>query len=314
MHRSGEIAMVNDFINAFRRFRKALKAKLPYVRKREYRILRVRHDALIDALTVGARPASDAGFSWIKPFDGVPGGEVCLFVTHAARPVLKPHVLHHLTSLVGAGFAVVLVINTDLDRSALSIPPALAGRLAACLVRENVGFDFAAWGHVYVLGQGFPAATRLLLVNDSVIGPLDDQSFAEMIGRLRSTAGDVVGLTENAVPHRHLQSYFLSFGPRALQSDALRAAFLNMHSLPTKELVIDAYETALTRQLSLAGLSVSALFPPLYNDPRSADDTLIRWRELIDAGLPYVKASLLTSTKEGNAVRATIPAVLLADS
>jgi len=303
--------MSSRFLDALRRVRKALKASLPYVRKREYRILRQRHDALIDAFTVGAKPASDAGFRWIKPFGDVPGGEVCLFVTYAARPELKPHVIHHLAALMDAGFAVILVINTDLDHSALSIPSGLTERLAACLVRENVGFDFAAWAHAYALGQGFPAATRLLLVNDSVIGPLDDAAYAEVLRRLRAAAADLVGLTENAVPHRHLQSYFLAFGPRALQSKEFRAAFLGMRSLPSKELVIDAYETALTRQLTQAGLSGVALFPPLYSDPRSADDTMIRWRELIDAGFPFVKASLLNSATHGSAARERIPAAWL---
>jgi len=36
--------------NVFRQARRAIKAHLPYVRRREYRILRRRHDALIDAL------------------------------------------------------------------------------------------------------------------------------------------------------------------------------------------------------------------------------------------------------------------------
>lgn len=303
--------MSHRLLDALRRVRKALKASMPYVRKREYRLLRQRHDALIDAFTASARPASEAGIDWIKPFSDVPGGEVCLFVTYAAQPELKPHVLHHLAALLNAGFAVVLVINTELERRAIAVSPALADRLAACLVRENTGFDFAAWAHAYALGQGFPAATRLLLVNDSVVGPLDDAAYAEVLWRLRASTADLVGLTENAVPHRHLQSYFLAFGPRALQSPVFKAAFMGMRSLPTKELVIDAYETALTRQLVQAGLAATSLFPPLYNDPRSADDTMIRWQALIDAGFPFVKASLLNSKTQGSAARQRIPPALL---
>lgn len=297
-----------DFV---RRARKGLKASLPYVRKREYRILRERHDALIDALTVEARPARDAEFTWIKPFGQLSGGEVCLFVTYAAQPALKPHVLHHLASLASAGFAVVLVINTDLDRNSMSIPPTLVDRLAACMVRENVGFDFAAWGHAYALGNGFLNCSRLLLVNDSVIGPLSAEAFSALILRLRQSSADVIGLTENALPHRHLQSYFLCFGPRALRSEVLHRALMGLYCLPTKSLVIDAYETALTRQFERHGLVTAALFPPLSRDSRSADDTLIRWKELIAAGFPYVKASLLASPRHHAAVRAILPSDLL---
>jgi hypothetical protein len=299
------------FRDAFRRLRKAVKARLPYVRRREYRILAERHQALIAAFTTGARLATDAEVEVLKAPDASLAGEICLFAAFAATPEPKPHVRAHVESLARAGFAVVLVANTDLDRRSLRIGPALLDRLAGCIVRENAGFDFAAWAHAYSLGQGFPRCTRLLLANDSVIGPLDERWFVALIERLRDSDADMVGLTENRTPHRHLQSYFLAFGPRALASPEFRCALAGMHALPTKELVIDAYETSLTRLLEAAGLSAAALFPPLYDEPRSGDDTTARWRELIDAGFPFVKASLLRSPRHGDAVRAVVPADLL---
>lgn len=297
--------------DAFRRVRNAIKAHLPFVRRREYRILSERHEALIAAFTAEARMATDAEVDVLKWPAPSLAGEVCLFVTHATSAQLKPHVPVHVRSLAEAGFGVVLIANTDLDRRALLIEPALLERLVGCLVRENVGFDFAAWGHAYALGQGFAQCSRLLLLNDSIIGPVSERAFAVLIGRLRESRADMVGLTENRVPHRHLQSYFLAFGPRALRSEAFRQVFSGLRSLPTKELVIDAYETSLTRRLEREGLSGEALFPPLYDEPRSGDDTTRHWRELVDAGFPYVKASLLRSARHSEAVRAIVPPHLL---
>ena len=284
---------------------------MPYVRRREYRLLRTRHDALIDALIARPRRAVEAQVRVLKPFATAPGGEICLFVTHAAGTELKPHVVHHAGCLAEAGFAVALIVNADgrVDRIAPNAD--LLARLAGAFVRENTGFDFGGWGHAWALGGGLPGASRLLLVNDSLVGPLDNATFARLLSRLRASPADVVGLTENFVPHRHLQSFFLSFGPRALASPVLRAVLDGMHALPTKELVIDAYETALTRQLAAAGLSTAALFPPLYDDPLSADDTLLRWRELLDAGFPYIKASLLRTGPQAERARACVPAALL---
>lgn len=299
------------FRDAFRRLRKAAKAKMPYVRRREYRLLAERHEALVAAFTTDARAATDAQVEVVKAPDPWLAGEVCLFAAYAPTPELKPHVRAHLGSLAHAGFAVVLVVNTDLDRRSLRLDPALLDGLAGCIVRENAGFDFAAWGHAYSLGGGFPRCARLLLANDSMIGPLDERAYAALIGRLRASGADMVGLTENRTPQPHLQSYFLAFGPRALASEPFRRAFGGMRSLPTKELVIDAYETSLTPRLIRAGLSAAALFPPLYDEPRSGDDTMTRWRELIDAGLPFVKASLLRSPQHGDTVRAVIPVELL---
>lgn len=297
--------------DALRRARRALKARMPYVRRREYRLLRARHDALIDALIARPRRAADAQVRTLKPLAAVPGGEVCLFVTHVTGTDLKPHVVHHARCLAEAGFAVVLIANADGDASRIAPAAGFLERLAGAYVRENTGFDFGGWGHGWALSGGIPGATRLLLVNDSLVGPLDAAAFARLLSRLRDSPADVVGLTENFVPHRHLQSFFLSFGPRALASPLLRAELDGMHALPTKELVIDAYETALTRQLAAAGLSTAALFPPLYGDPLSADDTLRRWRELLDAGFPYIKASLLRAGPQAERARACVPAALL---
>lgn len=295
----------------FRQARKAIKARLPYVRRREYRILRRRHDALIDALIAVPRRATEAAILVVKPPEAPLAGEICLFVTHGTLPELKPHVRLHVACLVEEGFKVVLVVNTDIDPTSIVIDPPLRDLLTAVYIRENVGFDFGAWGHAYALGNGLPGCSRLLLVNDSIIGPLDKGMFTRLVSRLRESTADVVGLTQNTVPHLHLQSYFLAFGPRALASEVFRRVFSLMHALPTKELVIDAYETTLTRHLAASGLKIAALFSPMYNDSRSADDTLLRWHELIDAGFPFVKASLLRSPQQCAAVRKCIPAHLI---
>ncbi len=302
---------MSGWTDALRRARRAAKASLPYVRRREYRLLRARHDALIDALIACPRRATDARIRGLKPLAADLSGEICLFVTHTASPALKPHVIHHARCLAESGFAVVLIINAEDEGEDVALGGNLLEELAGAYVRENVGFDFGGWGHGWALGGGFPGATRLLLVNDSIVGPLERKAFAGLLERLRSSSDDVVGLTRNFVPHPHMQSYFLAFGPRALAAPVLRSVLDGMHALPTKELVIDAYESALTRQLVGAGLTATTLFPPLYDDPLSADDTLRRWRELLDAGFPFVKASLLRGP-QATRVRSCIPAALLA--
>jgi lipopolysaccharide biosynthesis protein len=302
---------MSGWSDALRRARRSMKAKLPFVRRREYRLLRARHDALIDALIAHPRRAADARIRAVKPVAAGLAGEICLFVSHAASPALKPHVMHHARCLAEFGFAVVLIVNAEGEAESVALDTEFLERLAGAYVRENVGFDFGGWGHGWALGGGFPGATRLLLVNDSIVGPVDRVAFAGLLERLRSSAADVVGLTWNFVPHPHVQSFFLAFAPRALAAPVLRSVLGGMHALPTKELVVDAYETALTRQLVAAGLEVSALFQPRYHDPRSGDDTLLRWRELLDAGFPFVKASLLRAGPQAERTRACVPSALL---
>jgi SAM-dependent methyltransferase len=120
-------------------------------------------------------------------------------------------------------------------------------------VRENLGFDFAAWAHGLTLCAA-PGLTRLYLVNDSIVGPLDCGAFAALVERVRKSSADVVGLTENTRPLPHLQRFFSSSSAHA------------RWPLPTKEQVIDVYETRLTERLRRAGLATEALFPSIQAD------------------------------------------------
>lgn len=303
--------LLSRWAEALRRQRRALKASLPYVRRREHRIAQRKYAALIDAFSLHPRRATDARLHALKPLQGRLEGDVCYFVSFAAKPPLKPHVLVHLDHLLRAGFKTVLVINTPCAPEAFAIDPALMGRLSAVFVRENVGFDFAAWAHMHAACGGLAPESRLLLVNDSIVGPLSEAAFTSLIARLRRSSADLVGLTENASPLRHLQSYFLAFGPQALASPAFRELFQGMQALPTKDLVIDVYETTLTKRLTDAGLKAEALFPALYDDPLSANDTTLRWEALILAGFPYLKASVLAEQRGNPRVRALVPAALL---
>jgi hypothetical protein len=84
---------MSKWSDAWRRTRRAIKARMPYVRRREYRLLRARHDALIDALIASPRRATEAGIRTVKPIVGRLTGEICLFVTHAAISRHWPHVI-----------------------------------------------------------------------------------------------------------------------------------------------------------------------------------------------------------------------------
>lgn len=269
---------------------------MPYVRRREYRNLQRRHAELIDAIDGTATPATAAALSAVKEWR--PAGrdaEVCFFVTHAPQPELKPHVRHHLSRLIDAGLRVLLIVNADAPAMRMTIDPELLDRLDGAWLRQNVGFDFGAWAHAWNGCDDVARAawSRLYLVNDSIVGPLDAAAFGRMIERIRCEPADVVGLTEALAPHRHLQSYFLVLNARALRSPVVRQRFARMLNWPSKQQVIDVVETRATALFAAAGLRCSALFPSLVADPLVSDDTSLRWAELVEAGFPYLKTRVI---------------------
>ncbi len=305
------LSLTANILQALRRYRRGLKSRLPYVRRREYRRLMEKYARCMDAMSQGLPPATAARVNVAVPMRGDTGAELCLFVTHAIEPTLKAHVVAHVEHLMEAGFRVALIVNTDLDAQAIQVGAGLAARLDALYIRENVGFDFAAWAHGWSLCGAPGGLDRLVFVNDSIIGPLSSPAFAAMIQRLRSSTADVVGLTESTQTRHHLQSFFLAFGRRALQSAELRHALAHMYSLPTKEMVIDAYETQLTQRLRTAGLSIEALFPAMTDDHWSSNDTFYYWADLIRAGFPFIKTSVLPRVANTADARALVPARFL---
>lgn len=294
---------------SFRAWRRALKARLPYVRRREYRILQRRYADLIEELGWAATPATHASLHALKPIAPDLEGEVCFFVTFAPERELKKHVRTHIEHLLRSGLRVVLVLNTSFAPEQMQISAELLGQLSGACVRDNIGFDFAAWAHLFSLcSDQAPRWTRLFLVNDSIVGPLNIADFDRMMKHIRESTADVVGLTESREPVRHVQSFFLVFTARALQHQAVQRLFDRMLSLSSKGQVIDVYETRMTQMLTNEGLRCEALFAPLSDDPHSSNDTALRWAQLIRTGFPYIKGSVLERVASSPQLKALVAA------
>jgi O-antigen biosynthesis protein len=292
-----------------REWRRTAKSRLPFVRRRVYRKLERARDELAQAVLAGLPPATAAALHIAKDLATPLRGEVCLFVSYAASDTLKPHVPEHLKQLMDAGIDVVLVINTDLPPTAMKLPTELLTRLSACVVRQNLGLDFAAWAHARAAFADRLAPQRLMLVNDSIVGPLDAMAFKSLLERLRGTDADVIGMTENFDPRYHLQSFFLVFNAPALP--AVGAVFDRLVNLPTKDMVIDVYETRLTLHLAAQGLRCVALFPtPARSIHAPPNDTDLRWSALLAAGFPFVKASVLDRLHDDPEMIRSVPEAL----
>lgn len=294
--------------NQWRLLRRYFKSRAPFVRRREYLLMQHRCELITDAFTLDPRLAIHARLDVIKPMSAEGGqGEVCLFVTYADKPHLRAHVIHHIACLTDQGFQVVLVINTDLAPCEMEIDADTLSLASAVYVRENIGFDFGAWGHAYVLGDCFPGCQRLLLVNDSIVGPLSLSDYKSLIARVRASTADLVGLTENRRPVWHMQSFFLVFNARILADARFKRMFSNILALKDKGSVITVYEFSIARQMRAMGFRCEAMFPSRFLDERSGDDTLGRWQDLLDEGFPFVKGAIVRNLAQAEAVEDRVP-------
>jgi hypothetical protein len=181
---------------------------------------------------------------------------VALFVHYSATGQVSEMVLRQLHLLAEEGFAVVFI--TMAASIAESDWRAVRDVAALVVQRRNFGRDFGAWHDL--IGEAerrWPLADELMLVNDSMLGPIRCPRPAFVA--LRQGGPGLFGLTESLQCGPHLQSYLLLARGRAAVSDlaGFLAAFRPSQS---KWLVVRRGELRLARWMRARGHRVAALF------------------------------------------------------
>ena len=238
-------------------------------------------------------PSADVAIV-IEP-DQLVGKRVCLFVSYSPDYSVKPHVLYHLKALRAAGLEIILILVVDraVDRP-VRVPKDL---LRGFMIRKNAGFDFGAWADAF---RAFPtlwSAQTIVLVNDSVFGPIGD--FRSLIARTLRQPADFIGLTESTQFARHYQSYFLVLKERALTNHGSKEFWLNVQNFSDKMQVIVNYEIMLLRKYQEFGLNCTAMLSWRHLPSESRfNPTHRHWRDLLEHGFPYIKVDLLRNWRD----------------
>ena len=230
-----------------------------------------------------------------------------------------PHVHHALAAYRGHAERLVVVSN-----SARRLPADLARLVDGFVPRANVGYDFAAWRDGLAT---FRAADHdeVICVNDSVYGPLFDLGPA--LADTRVAAADLWGMvlsdqnTSRSGPRvPHLQSWFLGMRRPLLEADAWGGFWHGLTTPSTKREVVEQNEIGFSARMAAAGFRLAGLYdattaprvtlaevwPHLSpRHPRRSwrllrksrrlphnPSELVWWR-LWEAGVPYLKVSLL---------------------
>jgi lipopolysaccharide biosynthesis protein len=209
--------------------------------------------------------------------------EIALFVSYSPNGRLKPHVRHYLESLAREGIGIILVVAANLGFA--GDEPWLYDLVDGLYVRANEGWDWACRAHVLALNSPLYRVDILYWLNDSLIGPVNQEAFHALLERLGADPAALVGLTANHQFGWHLQSYFLAFKRKALESLAFQQFVLDVRCLPTREHVINSYEIRFARKLEEGNITAAALFAPNPMD----NPTVHNWRQLLEEGFPFLK-------------------------
>ena len=184
------------------------------------------------------------------------GRSLALYAHFSQHGGISEMVLHQLRDYARLGFRIVFISSAaDIDSKSWN---AVCGIAELALHRRNHGFDFGAWADSLAFAaQAIEPLDELLLVNDSVLGPLHplDQTLAS----LRAAGNGLFGLTDSVQHAPHLQSYFLLARGGGVIADVL--AFLRHFPLSSsKRRTVRCGEIGLSRYARARGHRVAALW------------------------------------------------------
>jgi hypothetical protein len=239
------------------------------------------------------------------------GRSLMALVHHDVDGVLDPHVLAAIDTYREADIEVHLV-SSGLDEAATEVLR-VRGVPAHLRSTNDELRDFGAWALLlaHLGAERLDGYERVVLANDSAYFPVLDPT--PFLTALQAATQDMWSATDSFSGGRyHLQSYFLSLGPRAVRllvpELARRAA---LHPRPTKLGLIQGFEIGLSQFAAEQGLSLgafcsvadlddpaAAMSPP---DPRPLSHLTVTvtnlthhyWRDTLRRGLPFLKVELL---------------------
>jgi hypothetical protein len=181
---------------------------------------------------------------------------IALYVHYSATGRISEMVRYQLELLAQAGFSIVFISMAE------GIPDAdwqaVRALVALAVQRPNFGLDFGAWRDLLPeVRRRWSVPHELLLVNDSVLGPI--HPLQPVIEAMRAGGDGLFGLTESLQTDPHLQSYMLLARGVAAVEDLMRFV-QQLHVSSSKWMLVRMGEVRLSRWMRRRGHRVAALF------------------------------------------------------
>lgn len=217
--------------------------------------LRACHTLLLDARERRSGPQARVG--QITQGEAPPAGRsLALYAHFTPHGGVSEMVLWQLREYARLGFRIIFISAApSIDRSAWEEVRRVTELV---LHRRNYGLDFGAWSDTLnTVGHSAEPWDELLLVNDSVLGPIHPLDMT--IERMRAAGEGLFGMTESVQHAPHLQSYFLLARGVAATADTI--SFLRTVRLSaSKHRLIQSCEIGLSRHMRALGHQVAALW------------------------------------------------------
>jgi hypothetical protein len=182
------------------------------------------------------------------------GKRFCVFAHFDRSKRVDPHVFHHLRALKALDCDIVFVSSCkglpDADREHI---------LTLChklILRRNFGYDFGSYRAGLKQLNPQHSYEQILLVNDSVYGPIHD--LKPIFEAFAQKSADLWSITDSYEQEYHLQSYFLVFNRAAWEHPRIQKFWKRFWYVNSKKAAIQLYEIGLSRAAKVAHLRQAA--------------------------------------------------------
>ena len=173
---------------------------------------------------------------------------VAIFAHYDTDNQINPSVVYYLQQLQTICGELVFVSTSNLSSNEFDKIDHIASKI---ILRENIGHDFYSYKVGLAAVENLKQLDQLILCNDSCFGPLFNLS--DIYRKLTNQKGDFFGMSANCRPFFHLQSYFLVFNQRVIQSEPFLQFWQNLTVLTNKDQIVRDYEVGLSQILIKAG-------------------------------------------------------------
>ncbi len=182
------------------------------------------------------------------------GKRFCVFAHFDRSKRVDPHVFHHLRALKALDCDIIFVSSCkclpDADREQI---------LTLChklILRRNIGYDFGSYRAGLEQLNPQHSYKQILLVNDSVYGPIHD--LKPIFEAFERQSVDLWSITDSYEHEYHLQSYFLVFNRAAWEHPRMQKFWKRFWYVKSKKAAIQLYEIGLSRTAKDAHLRQAA--------------------------------------------------------
>lgn len=182
--------------------------------------------------------------------------KIAVFAHYDENNQIKSYVLYYLQALRQVCDEIIFITTSCLSNIELSEVSLLCSNVIS---RENIGHDFYSYKvGINTIGD-LSKVEQLILCNDSCYGPIFD--LKPMFQRMNDSKADFWGISAVSRPQLHIQSYFLVFNHKVIQSAIFKNFWSQVKVLNNKDKIITGYEVGLSQRLMSAKFSWQTFIP-----------------------------------------------------